>query len=96
MNSASYSHVAVRDTQVVTRDQEGELLLVYIPDDRHVVLDEAGRRVWEALASGTSSVDQLVADHAHRTQLAESVAAYQVISFLDELSLNPWTRSGLL
>jgi hypothetical protein len=92
---AEYGEVAIRGPQVVTRERDGELLLVYVPDDRYVVLDQAGRKLWEALAGGTSSMSKLIAGHAKRYGLPEGVAAYQVISFFDELRAQGYVTFAL-
>ncbi len=80
-----FGTVTIREPQVVAREQDGQLQLVYIPDDRYVVLDDSGRRLWEALAGGTDSMSRLIAEHVSWTGLPEGVTAYQVISFFDEL-----------
>jgi hypothetical protein len=90
-----YGEVHIRGPQVVTREQDGQLLLVYVPEDRYVVLDEAGRKLWEALAAGTSSMSQLVAGHVTRYALPEGVAAFQVISFFDELRAQGYVTFSL-
>jgi Coenzyme PQQ synthesis protein D (PqqD) len=90
-----YGEVYIREPQVVTRERDGELELVYIPDDRYVVLDESGRQLWEALAGGVNSMSRLVADHAAATGLSEGVAAYQVISFFDELRAQGYVSFAL-
>ena len=77
--------VSIRHSQVVQRGNGGALTLLYVPDDRYVSLDGPGRAVWEAIASGETSIDSLIATHAKSQGLNKSVAAYQVVSFLDEL-----------
>lgn len=62
-----------------------QFLLLHVPNDRFIVLNEFGQRLWEKIQQGTRSISTLSQQHSEEASLPFEVAAFQVIAFLDEL-----------
>jgi hypothetical protein len=70
---------------VTAREEEGKLFLLTLPSGRHYELDPRAAKLWRRIEDGCGRIAELVVEHAKSESLPSEVAAFQVISFLDEL-----------
>jgi Coenzyme PQQ synthesis protein D (PqqD) len=78
-------HVVVHTTKIAKGHVGGLLQLLHIPSDRFVRLYEHAESIWNKIEQGTTEIATLVQEHSQEHGLALEVAAYEVITFLDEL-----------
>jgi hypothetical protein len=77
--------VEVKKAKIATGQVGGKFTLLHVPSDRFVVLYDEGQRIWEKLERGVTDIHQLVGEHAQEHNVPVETAAFEVISFLDEL-----------
>jgi hypothetical protein len=78
-------YVVVHTTKIAKGHVGGLLQLLHVPSDRFVRLYEHAESIWNKIEQGTTEIARLVQEHAQQHGLAPEVAAYEVITFLDEL-----------
>jgi hypothetical protein len=71
--------------RVTAREEHGSLFLLTLPSGRHYELDATAAKLWRRIEDGCTRISDLVEEHAKSAGLPSEVAAFQVISFLDEL-----------
>jgi hypothetical protein len=79
------NRVEVKKSKIATGQVGGRFTLLHVPSDRFVVLYDEGQRIWEKLERGVTDIRQLVREHAQEHDVPLETAAFEVISFLDEL-----------
>jgi Coenzyme PQQ synthesis protein D (PqqD) len=60
-------------------------VLRHAATEQFVVLSEHAEAIWKKIEAGQSEIATLVREHAEAHNVPPEVAAYEVISFLDEL-----------
>jgi Coenzyme PQQ synthesis protein D (PqqD) len=82
---AREGEVAINSPKVSTGRIGKDFVVLHVPTDRFVVLYEYAERIWKKIESGTHDIALLVREHAAENQVPAEVAAFEVISFLDEI-----------
>jgi hypothetical protein len=77
--------VAIRSPRVASGQVGGQRVLLNLPLDRFVVLYPHAERIWDRIEGGEHDIAKLVAHHVSDTRVPIETAAYQVITFLEEL-----------
>ena len=77
--------IIINDREVSTTKIDGELRILHAPTGTHSVLDDIGTSLWMQIQNGVCDVEELVKSHAKNYDISNELAAFQVISFLDEL-----------
>jgi Coenzyme PQQ synthesis protein D (PqqD) len=85
MSEVRAGEVKINSTKVASRKDGEVYTLFHVPSDNFVVLDKLGQRVWEKMENGITDISTLITEHSNELQIPSEVAAYQIISFLDEL-----------
>lgn len=81
------STISVDLPKIGSRWVDGEFMLFNSATDGMVILNEPGRLLWQQISEGATDVDELIQFHARSRGQSQTVSAYQVISFLDELAV---------
>lgn len=71
--------------RVTSREDDGKIFLLTVPSGQHYELDATAAKLWRRIEDGHFNISDLVEAHAKQSQVSNDVAAFQVISFLDEL-----------
>lgn len=61
------------------------MTLLHVPSDRFLLVYDHGETIWQWIEQGTQDIVSLIRMHATKHGVADEVAAYEVIVFLDEL-----------
>ncbi len=94
-NGVSTSAVEINTPHVASREVDGERMLLHVPSDLLVALDDRGRAIWDRIERGESDVTQLINQHRESNGLTSEVATFQVLTFLDELRGQGFVRFEL-
>jgi len=78
--------VAIDKAKIATSRQGDSTVLLHVPTNMFVSLNDTGAQIWELIQSGQNSIDAIVDQYAKRSGISDTLAAYQVLSFLDELA----------
>jgi len=85
LHGMAAGQVVIHSAKIATGQVGGQFTLLHVPTDRFVVLYDTGREIWTKLEAGTTDIGVLVQEHARDHGVPLETAAYEVISFLDEL-----------
>lgn len=77
--------IRINRSKVATGKLNKRLTILHVPTDRFVVVHETGEKLWKKLESGTDDLARLIDEHAKEHGVERHVAAYEVITFFEEL-----------
>lgn len=84
-NNITMGEVHINSTKIASRKKEEKFQLLHIPSDRFIELDEIGQRIWIKMGDGMIKIRSIIEEHSKESHIPNEVAAYQIITFLDEL-----------
>ena len=76
--------IKINKPKVSTGTVGGEFVLLHLPTDNFVTLDDKGKKIWEKIESG-NELEAIIGEYSKENNISKEVASFQVISFLDEL-----------
>jgi coenzyme PQQ synthesis protein D (PqqD) len=77
--------VVINKAKIGTGQVDGQFIVLHVPTDRFVFLYENSERIWKKIETGTRDIATLIKEHSDESKVTPEVAAFEVISFLDEL-----------
>jgi hypothetical protein len=77
--------VTVNKPKVSSATIGGEFVLLHVPTDNFVTLDQKAQKIWKSIEAGNAEVETIVEDFSKEHKLPRETASVQVISFLSEL-----------
>lgn len=83
--AGSVGKVRIHEAKIGVGRLGKNLTLLHVPTDRYITLYEHGEAIWNEIGKGVDEIGALIATHAARHGVPRDVAAFEVISFLDEL-----------